>query len=204
MDKKTCIIKGCTKQAASFSRCWNCYREWQANAQKRYKDKRQAEAKNKPVQERLASLGISGRKKIDSSSTPTKKHKTRIPTKTKKHAKSRERYREVILELAKKWEEAGENNCWECGKFVKLLQYGEKVEVNFTAFAHIVGRGECGGKEAVVNDPENLACMCAECHTKMDQGGGSTDRGNIRWQGMKCRHSLMINWHYIRQKHKLK
>jgi len=165
MDKKTCIIKGCTKQAASFSRCWNCYREWQANAQKRYKDKRQAEAKNKPVQERLAS---------------------------------------VILELAKKWEEAGENNCWECGKFVKLLQYGEKVEVNFTAFAHIVGRGECGGKEAVVNDPENLACMCAECHTKMDQGGGSTDRGNIRWEGMKCRHSLMINWHYIRQKHKLK
>lgn len=120
-----------------------------------------------------------------------------------KHNKSRKDYKEVIIALGNKWETEGTNICWECGKYVKLLDFVDnELQPNYYAFAHIVGRGECGGKDEVVNDPENLACMCGEDHNKMDQSTG-VEKAGERWSNMKCRQRLLKRWNYIKKKHEI-
>lgn len=207
---KTCSVKHCGKPARKFGKCWDHYNEWNRESQQRYNDKQRNKPQGPQKQPHIVLSPLRGTNTPPRQRKPLERRKkankrTSLPARTKGHDKSRREYKQVIIKLGTEWEDTGANYCWECGVYVPLIQFKDgDLQPNYTAFAHVVSRGECGGAVRVVNDPENLVCMCGDCHTKMDQGGGTDKTDGTRWLKMKCRDRLVKVWIYIRKKYNLK
>jgi hypothetical protein len=206
--KGKCSFKGCAEPPYKFGKCRGHFSEWQAASQRKYADKQRAKPKqgkispSKPfAPPTRTTVGKTKDRALAGHKKPKQAH---ISPRTSRHDRSRKEYRLIVLNLGREWERDGRNHCMECGAYVPVVEYSEasgQEEPNYTAFAHVVGRGECGGREAIVNDPDNLACMCATCHTGMDQGGGTQDTKGERWAFMECRDRLMEIWNFIWEKH---